>query len=119
MIEARIQQHHIVHKHSGEVAEVIQMHQKFDAHGHPRIRRHVHALVHPSLVVGALMEDRLQDVAIGVRDVGVLPVELDEVHGAGPVPEAQRASTSRYGELLIKGTVSRGLGPRETAKAVD
>jgi hypothetical protein len=34
------------------------------------------------------MEDRLQDGAIAIGDVGILPVERDEVEGADPVPEA-------------------------------
>jgi hypothetical protein len=34
------------------------------------------------------MEDRLQDGAIAIGDVGILPVPVDEVEGAGPVPEA-------------------------------
>jgi hypothetical protein len=34
------------------------------------------------------MEDRLQDRAIGIGNISILPVERDEVEGAGPVPEA-------------------------------
>jgi len=119
MIEARRQQLHVVHKHSGEIAEVIQMHQEFDAHGLPRIRRHVYPRVEPRLRIVTLVEDCLQDVAVDIRDVSVLPVERDGIHGAVPVPEAQRAAGRRHRELLIEGTVSRGLGSREAAITVD
>jgi hypothetical protein len=34
-------------------------------------------------MVSALMEDRSQDGAIAIGDVGILPVALDEVEGAG------------------------------------
>jgi hypothetical protein len=56
------------------------MRQELDAHSHPRIRRHVHRLVHPGLVVRTLMEDRLQDVAAAIGDVSVLPVETDAIY---------------------------------------
>ena len=119
MIEARRQQLHVVHKHSGEISEVIQMHQEFDAHGLPRIGRHVHELADPSFCIGGLMEDRLQDVPVDIGDIGVLPVERDGIRGAIPMPEAQRAACRRHRELLIEGTVSRCLGPWEAAIAVD
>ena len=89
MIKARRQQLHVVHKHSGEIPDIIQMHQELDAHGLPGIWRHVHTLVDPGFRVVALVEDGLQDVAVDVRDVSVLPVERDNVGGAVPVPEAQ------------------------------
>jgi hypothetical protein len=61
----------------------------------------------------------LQDVGVNISDVSVLPVELDSIRGAVPVPEAQRASGRRYRELLIEGTVSGGLKAWEAAIAVD
>jgi hypothetical protein len=94
------------------------MHEELDAHRLPGIRRHVHILLNPRLPIETLMEDRLQDSAVGIGNVSILPVERDAVGGAVPVPEAQRTGTSRYGELLIEGAVSRVLDPREAAKAV-
>ena len=78
------------------------MHQELDAHRLPRIRRHVHCLVYPSLVVSALVEDRLQDIAVAIGDVSILPVERDSVRGTGPVVEAKCTRTSRDSELLIE-----------------
>jgi hypothetical protein len=94
------------------------MHQKFDAHGLSRIWRHVHHRVIPGLVIIAQVEDRLQDHAVGIGDVSVLPVERNAVSGAVPVPEAQRAGTSRYDELLIERAVPTGLASREPAEAI-
>ena len=68
------------------------MHQELDAHRLPRVRRHVHRLVDVDLVVSTLMEDRLQNVAGAIRDVGILPVEGNAVGRVVPVPEAQRAT---------------------------
>src|SRR5206468_3685369 len=82
----------------------------------PGIRCHVHRLVHPGLVVSALMEDRLQDGAGAIGDVSILPVEGDAVEGAGPVPEGQRACTRRYRELLIERAVAERLLTRLGAK---
>src|SRR5713101_4454166 len=64
------------------------------------------------------MEDRLQDVAVGIGDVSILPIVPDAVGRAVPVPEAQRAGTSRYRELLVEGAVSSCLASRETAEAI-
>ena len=64
------------------------MHQELDAYRLSCIRPHVHRLLHPSIIVTALMEDRLQDGAIGIGNISILPVVGDEVEGAGPVPEA-------------------------------
>src|SRR5438132_474136 len=110
-------QTHIVHVHPGEVAEAIFMYQELDAHGLPRIRRHVHRLLGPGLRISTLMEDRLEDGAGGIGDVSILPIESNAVDGAVPVPEAQRAAASRYRELLIEGAVSSCLA-REAAKAI-
>jgi hypothetical protein len=81
------------------------MHQELDAHGLPRVWRHVHLLIDPRVPIFTLMENRRQDGAGAIRDVGILPVEGNAVGGAVPVPEAQRATTSRYCELLIEGAV--------------
>jgi len=61
------------------------MHQELDTDGLSRIRRHVHRRIEPGLSLGTLMEDGLQDVAVGIRDVGVLPVEVDDISGAIPM----------------------------------
>ena len=52
------------------------------------------------------MEDRLQDVAIAIGDVSILPVERNAVISAVLVPEAQRGVSRHRPELLIKGAVS-------------
>jgi hypothetical protein len=48
------------------------------------------------------MEDRLQDVAVVIGNVSVLPVECNAVGAAVPVVEAQRTATRRHRELLIE-----------------
>jgi len=101
VIEARRQQLHVVHKHSSQIAEVIQVHQEFDAHGLPRIRGHVHALVDPSFRIVTLVEDRLEDVAVDIGDISVLPLERDGIHGAFAMPEVQRDYAGRYRKLLL------------------
>ena len=78
------------------------MYEEFDAHGLSRKGCHVHLLVHPSLAIFTLMEDRLQDGAGAVRDVSILPVKRNAVSGVIPVVEAQRALTSRDCELLVE-----------------
>ena len=52
------------------------------------------------------MEDRLENVAVGIGDISILPVERNAVISAVHVPEAQRAGTSRDCELLIERAVS-------------
>ena len=84
------------------------MHQELDAHRLPRIRRHVHYLVGPVRSI-TQVEDRLQDVAIAIGDVSILPVERHAVISAVHVPDAQCARTSRDSELLIEGAVSQWL----------
>ena len=64
------------------------MHQELDADGLALIRSKVHRLVNPRLAVATLMENGLKDVAVGIGDVSVLPVEVDDVSGAVPMPEA-------------------------------
>ena len=81
------------------------MHEELDEHPPPRIRRHIHCLLNPSLVIRTLMEDRLQDGARAVCNVSVLPVETDGICRARPVPEAQRASARRDGERLVEGAI--------------
>ena len=64
------------------------MHQELDADGLAYIRGKVRRLVNPRLAVATLMENGLKDVAVGIGDVSVLPVEVDGVSGAVPMPEA-------------------------------
>jgi hypothetical protein len=52
------------------------------------------------------MEDRLQDLAAGVGNVSILPVERNTVGRVIPVVEAQCAATGRNRKLLIEGAVS-------------
>jgi hypothetical protein len=85
------------------------VHQEFDTDGLSRIRRHVHRRIEPGLSLVTLVEDDLQDVAICIRDVGVLPVELDDINSVIPVPEAQCASASRHRELLVERAVAERL----------
>ena len=79
---------HLVHKHAGDVAEAILMHQELDADGLAYPRGKIHALMNPTLGVGTLMVDGLEDVAVTIGDVGILPVEIDDVGSAVPVPQA-------------------------------
>src|SRR5215472_18824966 len=55
------------------------------------------------------MVDRLQDVAVAIRDVSILPVERDSVISAIHVPEAQRGASRHWPELLIERAVSQWL----------
>jgi hypothetical protein len=89
------------------------MREELDSHGLPRKYRHVHHLLYPGLVVRTLMEDRLQNGTRAIRNVSVLPVESDAIYCTRPVPETQRASTSRHYELLIEGAITWGFAPRE------
>ncbi len=94
------------------------MHQQFDAHSLAGVWRHVHRLVDPRLGIKALMEDRLQYDAVAIHDIGVLPVEVNGIVGAIPVPEAQCASPSRHRELLVERAVSVRLDISEAAEAI-
>ena len=82
------------------------MHQELDPHRLPSIRRHVHCLVGPVRSI-THMEDRLQDIAIAIGDISILPVECNAVISAVLVPEAQRARTSGDSELLIERAISQ------------
>jgi hypothetical protein len=64
------------------------MHQELDPDGLAYPRAKVHRLVNPRLAVASLMEDSLKDVSAGVRDISILPVEVNDVSGAVPMPEA-------------------------------
>jgi hypothetical protein len=64
------------------------MHQELDTNGLAHVRGQIHRLVNPGLAVATLMENRLKDVAVAIGDVSVLPVEVDGVSGAVPMPEA-------------------------------
>jgi hypothetical protein len=63
------------------------MHQKLDADSLANIRGKIHCLVNPGLAVATLMENGLKDVAVAIGDVSVLPVEVDGVSAAVPMPE--------------------------------
>ena len=77
------------------------MHQELDAHCHPRIRRHVHRLVGPVRGI-TQMVDRLQDVAVAIGDIRILPVERYRVISAVLVPEAKCGAGRHRPELLIE-----------------
>jgi hypothetical protein len=64
------------------------MHQELDADGLAHVRGKIHRLVNPGLAAATLMENGLEDVAVAICDVSVLPVEIDDVSGAVPTPEA-------------------------------
>ena len=53
------------------------MHQELDPDGLAHVRAKIHRLVNPGLAVATLMEDGFEDVAFGIGDVSVLPVEVD------------------------------------------
>ncbi len=79
------------------------MYEELDAHSLAGVWRHVHDLVDPRLGIKQLVEDRLQNIAVTIGDVGVLPIEVDaDIGGAVPMPETQCASASRHRELLVK-----------------
>jgi hypothetical protein len=87
------------------------MDQKLDTHGLPRIGRHVHSFVDKRLPGIARMEDGLQNVALAVGDVGILPVVRNAISSAVLMPEAQDAGPIRYCELLIERAVPSRLRP--------
>ena len=60
------------------------------------------------------MVDRLQDGAVAIGDVSILPVERDTVGGTGIVPEAQCGAGGHRPKLLIERAVSKRLGPATT-----
>jgi hypothetical protein len=110
---------HVVYKHPSEVAEAVLMDQKFDAHGLASEGCHIHRLIGPALRIQTLMEDRLQDVAIVIGDVSILPVEIDGIGCTIPVPETQGSSGRRHRELLVKGAISQRFVIRiEAAEAI-
>ena len=55
------------------------------------------------------MVDRLQNIAIAIGDVCILPVERYAVIGAVLVPEAQCGASRHWPELLIERAVSQRL----------
>jgi hypothetical protein len=64
------------------------VYQEFYAHRLSRKGRHVYLLVDPSLPIFTLMEDRLQNSAVGIGNIGILPVEGNAVSRVIPVVEA-------------------------------
>jgi hypothetical protein len=71
------------------------MHQELDADGLAHVRGKIRRLVNPGLAVATLVKNSLKNVAVAIGDVSVLPVEVDGVSGAVPMPEAFRVSSSR------------------------
>ena len=55
------------------------------------------------------MVDRLQNIAIAIGDVCILPVERYAVIGAIHVPETQRSASRHWAKLLIEGAISKWL----------
>ena len=55
------------------------------------------------------MVDRLQDSAIAIGDISILPVEGNGVKGAVLVPEAQCGVSRHRPELLIEGAIPQWL----------
>jgi hypothetical protein len=64
------------------------MHQELDTNGLAHVRGKIHRLVNPELAVATLMENGLKNVAVTIGDVSVLPVEVDGVSAAVPMPKA-------------------------------
>jgi hypothetical protein len=64
------------------------MHQELDTNGLAHVRGQIHRLVNPGLAVATLMENRLKNVVVAIGDVRILPVEIDGVSAAVPMPEA-------------------------------
>src|SRR5947199_6073689 len=92
------------------------MHQELDAHGLARVRRHVHRGIDPGLSIFTLVKDGLQDLAAGIRDVRILPIEGDGVGGVVPVPEAQNGVGRHRSELLVERALPVWLGPANPAR---
>src|SRR6266513_4490296 len=61
------------------------------------------------------MEDSLQNGAVAIGDVSILPVKRNTVGSEVPVPEAQCASTHGHRELLIEGAVPGRLPAADVA----
>ena len=78
------------------------MHQELDADGLAHVRGQIHRSVNPGLAVATLMEDGFEDVAFGIGDVSVLPVERYAVCGVVPMPKGQRASAGGDSDLLVE-----------------
>ena len=65
------------------------------------------------------MEDCLQDIAVDVGDVSVLPVKVDTIGRAIPMPKAQRAEADGWhGKLLIERTISGRFSSGKSAKSI-
>ena len=92
------------------------MHQELDAHGLARIRRHVHCGIEPGLSIFTLVKDGLQDLATGVGNISVLPIEGDGVGGEVPVPKAQNGVGRHRSELLVERALPVWLGPANQAR---
>ena len=62
------------------------------------------------------MKDGLQDLAAGIRDVRILPIEGDGVGGVVPVPEAQNGVGRHRSELLVERALPVWLGSANPAR---
>ena len=78
------------------------MHQELDANGLSHVRGQAKGLLAPCLCIAALMEKCLQDVAVAIGYVSILPIECDDVGRVIPVPEAQRGIGGQRSKLLIE-----------------
>ena len=68
-------------------AKAILMDQELDADRLAHVRGQIHVWLTQDYVATP-MENGLEDVAVAIGDVSVLPVESDGVSGAVPMPEA-------------------------------
>lgn len=64
------------------------MHQELDADVLTRMRGKIHSLVNQDWQLPTLAENGLKDVAVAVWEVNILPVEVDGVTPAVPMPAA-------------------------------
>jgi hypothetical protein len=71
------------------------MHQELDADGLAYPWAKVHSLINPRLAVGSLMVDGLEDVAVTIGDVSILPGEIDAE--AGVTVQCQKLSVAFAG----------------------
>ena len=82
------------------------MHQEFntDILTYPRAK--IHRLLNPTFRVARLMEDGLEDVTVGICDVGVLPGVIDAECGITiPVLEVKLSVSRNRSKLLIERAV--------------
>jgi hypothetical protein len=78
---------HVIYIHAGVIAEAILVHQELDTHGLPSKGRHVDRLEEPSVAGVTQVEDGLQDSAVCVGDIGILPVKANRIGTEVQMPE--------------------------------